>query len=69
VFVSEPCSVTVEEMDDRGIQLRYRGREKIFSPHEDRITFACLWGKRLIGSDSNLIQYCNDGVMNLPKCV
>ncbi|XP_039524644.1 complement factor H-like isoform X1 [Pimephales promelas] len=65
----KPCSVTVEEMDDRGIQLRYRGREKIFSPHLDRITFACLWGKRLIGSDSNLIQYCNDGVMDLPVCV
>ncbi|XP_077082792.1 complement factor H-like [Siphateles boraxobius] len=65
----KPCSVSVEEMDKRGIELNWGGRKKIFSPHLDRITFACQRGKLLIGSSSNLIQYCNDGVMNLPECV
>ncbi|XDV22269.1 hypothetical protein PO909_027198 [Leuciscus waleckii] len=62
----KPCSVTVEEMDKRGIELRWRPREKIFSTHGDRIIFACQWGKDLIGSIP-LIQYCNDGVINLPE--
>ncbi|XP_051764939.1 complement factor H isoform X9 [Ctenopharyngodon idella] len=62
----KPCSVSVEEMDERGIQLRWRGREKIFSPHGDRITFSCKRGKHSTGSD--LIQTCNDGEMNLPLC-
>ncbi|XP_067252419.1 complement factor H like 4 isoform X2 [Chanodichthys erythropterus] len=61
----QPCSVSLEEMDERGIQLRWRGREKIFSPHGDRIEFSCKKGKSSIG----LIQTCNDGVMNLPLCV
>ncbi|XP_051764953.1 complement factor H-like isoform X4 [Ctenopharyngodon idella] len=62
----KPCSVTVEEMDERGIQLRWRGREKIFSPHGDRIIFSCKRGKHSTGSD--LIQTCNDGEMTLPLC-
>ncbi|KAK9967447.1 hypothetical protein ABG768_001846 [Culter alburnus] len=62
----KPCSVTVELMDERGLELRWRGREKIFSPHGDRITFSCKSGKYSVGSD--LTQTCNDGVMNLPLC-
>ncbi|XP_067252395.1 complement factor H-like isoform X2 [Chanodichthys erythropterus] len=39
----KPCSVSVEKMDERGIELRWGGRQKIFSPHGDRITFSyCL---------------------------
>ncbi|ROL40745.1 Complement factor H [Anabarilius grahami] len=60
----KPCSVSVEVMDERGIELRWRGREKIFSPHGDRIEFSCKRGKSSIG----LIQTCNDGVMDLPLC-
>ncbi|KAK7137132.1 hypothetical protein R3I93_017259 [Phoxinus phoxinus] len=65
----KPCSVTVEEMDKRGIELRWGGRQKIFSPHQDRISFVCQWGKSLIGSRNLLIQVCNDGEMYLPECV
>ncbi|XDV22259.1 hypothetical protein PO909_027194 [Leuciscus waleckii] len=65
----KPCSVTVEEMDKRGIELRWGPLEKIFSPHEDRISFACQRGKDLTDSSISLIQYCNDGVMHLPECV
>ncbi|KAK9967454.1 hypothetical protein ABG768_001853 [Culter alburnus] len=63
----KPCSVTVELMDERGIELRWRGREKIFSSHGDRITFRCKSGKYSVGSD--LSQICNDGEMDLPHCV
>ncbi|KAK9967452.1 hypothetical protein ABG768_001851, partial [Culter alburnus] len=62
-----PCSVTVELMDERSIQLRWSGREKIFSPHGDRISFRCKRGKYSVGSD--LTQTCNDGEMTLPLCV
>ncbi|XP_067252404.1 complement factor H-like isoform X2 [Chanodichthys erythropterus] len=62
----KPCSVTVELMDERGLELRWRGREKIFSPHGDRIEFKCQRGKYSVGSD--LIQTCNDGEMTLPLC-
>ncbi|XP_067252399.1 complement factor H-like isoform X4 [Chanodichthys erythropterus] len=63
----KPCSVSVEKMDERGIELRWHGRENIFSPHGDRITFRCQRGKSSI--DSDLRSTCNDGVMNLPRCV
>ncbi|XP_048038845.1 complement factor H-like isoform X3 [Megalobrama amblycephala] len=62
----KPCSVSVELMDERGIELRWGGREKIILPHWDRITFSCKSGKSSIGS--GLTQTCNDGVMNLPLC-
>ncbi|KAK7137133.1 hypothetical protein R3I93_017260 [Phoxinus phoxinus] len=65
----KPCSVTVEEMDKRGIELRWGGRQKIFSSHQDRLSFACQSGKSLIGSSDLLIPTCNDGEMYLPECV
>ncbi|KAK7137130.1 hypothetical protein R3I93_017257 [Phoxinus phoxinus] len=65
----KPCSVPVVDMDKRGIELRWGGRQKIFSPHQDRITFACQKGKSFIGSSDLLIQYCTDGEMYLPECV
>jgi len=58
--------VTVEEMDERGIQLQWGEQRNIFSPHEDRISFSCKRGKYSAGID--LRQMCNDGVMNLPLC-
>ncbi|XP_048038849.1 complement factor H-related protein 2-like isoform X2 [Megalobrama amblycephala] len=62
----KPCSVSLEVLDERGIELRWRGREKIFSPDGDRITFRCQRGKYSVGID--LLQTCNDGVMDLPLC-
>ncbi|XP_067272186.1 complement factor H like 4 isoform X2 [Pseudorasbora parva] len=60
------CTVTVEEMDKRGIELRWGGRQKIFSAHEERITFACQRGKYLTVNE--LRQICYDGEMILPVC-
>ncbi|XP_067272195.1 complement factor H-related protein 1-like [Pseudorasbora parva] len=62
----KPCTVTVEEMDKRGIELRWGGRQKIFVSHHDRVTFACQRGKYLTVNE--LIQICNDGVLILPQC-
>ncbi len=53
-------------MDKRGIQLQWKGKENIISPHNDSIEFACQSSKTV---DKNLRQMCNDGVMHLPECV
>ncbi len=55
-------------MAERGIDLAYAQQNKMFSEHNDHITFACLWGKVLVGSTA-FRQMCNDGVMTLPECV
>uniref|UniRef100_A0A9J7XUP5 Complement factor H like 4 n=1 Tax=Cyprinus carpio carpio TaxID=630221 RepID=A0A9J7XUP5_CYPCA len=63
----KPCTVTVEEMNERGIELAFADQQKLFAPHDDHITFTCQRGKILVGF--SLRQKCNDGVMTLPKCV
>uniref|UniRef100_A0A672QDV8 Beta-2-glycoprotein 1 n=1 Tax=Sinocyclocheilus grahami TaxID=75366 RepID=A0A672QDV8_SINGR len=63
----KPCTVTVEEMDRRGIELAHVNRQKMFAPHDDYISFVCKRGKVSVGSA--LRQQCNDGVMALPECV
>ncbi|XDV44839.1 hypothetical protein PO909_013071 [Leuciscus waleckii] len=65
----KPCSVTVEEMDKRGIRLRWGKQENKISTHEDQIGFECQTGKNVKGNVNDLRQTCNDGVMNLPQCV
>ncbi len=55
-------------MDNRGIELRWKAKEKIISPQNDHIEFACQRGKNVIGNNP-LRQKCNDGVMTLPECV
>uniref|UniRef100_A0A8C1ZH99 Complement factor H like 5 n=1 Tax=Cyprinus carpio TaxID=7962 RepID=A0A8C1ZH99_CYPCA len=68
VFVClNPCMVTVEEMDKRGIELKWGERQKIFSPHKDTISFACQKGKYL-KDGTDLRQTCTNGVMLLPRC-
>uniref|UniRef100_A0A8C1LXU1 Complement factor H like 1 n=1 Tax=Cyprinus carpio TaxID=7962 RepID=A0A8C1LXU1_CYPCA len=64
----KPCTVTVEEMERRGIELAYANRQKMFAPHYDHITFVCQRGKDL-ADVRELRQQCNDGVMTLPECV
>uniref|UniRef100_A0A8C1JIP7 Sushi domain-containing protein n=1 Tax=Cyprinus carpio TaxID=7962 RepID=A0A8C1JIP7_CYPCA len=64
----KPCTVTVEEMDRRGIELAYANRQKMFAPHSDHITFMCKRGKVSVAV-RELRQQCNDGVMTLPECV
>ncbi|XP_059425623.1 complement factor H-related protein 4-like isoform X10 [Carassius carassius] len=63
----KPCTVTAEIMKERGIDFAYGGEQKLFAPHDDHLTFKCLWGKRPVGVGFR--QKCNDGVMTLPECV
>ncbi|XP_058617547.1 complement factor H-like [Onychostoma macrolepis] len=64
----KPCTVTKELMAERGIDLAYVNKQKMFAPHNDHITFACLWGKVSVGI-TDFRQKCNDGEMTLPECV
>uniref|UniRef100_A0A8C1XCZ9 Sushi domain-containing protein n=1 Tax=Cyprinus carpio TaxID=7962 RepID=A0A8C1XCZ9_CYPCA len=57
----------MEEMNERGIELAYRDKQKMFAPHDDYLSFVCQRGKYSVGADFR--QKCNDGVMTLPKCV
>ncbi len=54
-------------MAERGIELAYTQQNKVFSEHNDHITFACLRGKVSVGTAFR--QKCNDGVITLPECV
>ncbi|XP_050950046.1 complement factor H-related protein 2-like isoform X2 [Labeo rohita] len=63
----KPCTVTKEIMDKRGIELAYADQQKMFTPHNDHITFKCQRGKYTRSTDFR--QQCNDGEMTLPQCV
>uniref|UniRef100_A0A671PR32 Beta-2-glycoprotein 1 n=1 Tax=Sinocyclocheilus anshuiensis TaxID=1608454 RepID=A0A671PR32_9TELE len=63
----KPCTVTVEEMERRGLEFAYVNLQNMFVPHDDHITFMCKRGKVLGGVP--LRPQCNDGVMTLPACV
>uniref|UniRef100_A0A673NI30 Beta-2-glycoprotein 1 n=1 Tax=Sinocyclocheilus rhinocerous TaxID=307959 RepID=A0A673NI30_9TELE len=62
----KPCTVTVEEMERRRIELAYADRQKMFAPHDDHIRFMCQRGK--VSGGVPLRQKCNDGVVTLPEC-
>ncbi|XP_051980188.1 coagulation factor XIII B chain-like isoform X3 [Xyrauchen texanus] len=63
----KPCTVTVDTLDKRNIELKVGGRDKIFSPHRDHMTFVCQRNKRPKGN-TVFRQMCDDGVMLLPEC-
>uniref|UniRef100_A0A8C1S323 Sushi domain-containing protein n=1 Tax=Cyprinus carpio TaxID=7962 RepID=A0A8C1S323_CYPCA len=67
IYCLKPCIVTVDEMDKRGIMLRWKSNEKIISTHNEGIEFACQGGKKLKAQNLPR-QTCNDGVINLPEC-
>ncbi|XP_061094296.1 complement factor H-like isoform X2 [Conger conger] len=62
----EPCTVTIEEMNQRGIELRYKHPTKVYVKHEERIVFACKYGKRQ--TDGEFINWCTHGRIHLPSC-
>ncbi|XP_073701019.1 complement factor H-related protein 5-like [Garra rufa] len=63
----KPCTVTVEIMDERGIELAHADQQKMFARHNEHIGFKCQWGK--VSRGAPLRQKCNDGYMDLPHCV
>uniref|UniRef100_A0A672QDT6 Sushi domain-containing protein n=1 Tax=Sinocyclocheilus grahami TaxID=75366 RepID=A0A672QDT6_SINGR len=67
IYCLKPCIVTEEEMDKRGIKLKWVSKKNIISTHEGGIDFACQDGKKFKGQNLPR-QICNDGVMHLPEC-
>ncbi|XP_067285674.1 complement factor H-like isoform X2 [Pseudorasbora parva] len=67
IMCLKPCSVTMEEMNKRGIKLQWGRQKDILAKHKDSISFVCQDGKYL--KVNGLRQSCNDGVMALPECV
>lgn len=68
-FVSAPCLASVEEMDKRNIEFKYGGRERMYWPHMDYITFVCQRGKYKKKNSVDFRQQCLYEKMNLPECV
>ncbi|XP_036067485.1 complement factor H isoform X2 [Oryzias melastigma] len=64
----KPCSVTKEEMDKHHLQLQKHWLDKIYSEHNDHLTFICKEGKRPDGR-VGMRQQCVEGVIELPTCV
>ncbi|XP_066503147.1 complement factor H-related protein 1-like [Hoplias malabaricus] len=64
----KPCTVDVHVMDANNIEIKVGGRRKIYSQHNDFITFVCARGYRHTGA-VELRQRCTDGVVQLPTCV
>lgn len=66
LFLSaEPCITTAADMRQRNIALKYKSEQKVYTPHNDRLEFACRHGRPV---DWNMVRYCYDGVMDLPTC-
>ncbi|XP_051978206.1 coagulation factor XIII B chain-like [Xyrauchen texanus] len=57
----KPCTVTVDEMDKRNIQLKKGEWGKIFAPYGDYISFVCQWFNYQKGNTS-FRQMCRNGV-------
>ncbi|XP_056270895.1 coagulation factor XIII B chain-like isoform X1 [Pseudoliparis swirei] len=62
-----PCTVDRRAMSSHNIHFGYNYDGKMYSSHDDHITFACDRGKRSDGT-FEMRQRCDDGVMNLPTC-
>ncbi|XP_035268940.1 complement factor H-related protein 2-like [Anguilla anguilla] len=62
----QPCTLTMEEMERQGIQLKYGPPRKLYVKHKDRVQFMCRYGKS--PADQTFIEYCNDGTMSIPSC-
>ncbi|KAJ8376191.1 hypothetical protein SKAU_G00067710 [Synaphobranchus kaupii] len=62
----EPCIVTLEEMEQRGIRLKYGKTRKLYVKDKDRVQFICIYGKK--AAYQPFIEHCNNGTMNIPSC-
>ncbi|XP_070688395.1 complement factor H-like [Pempheris klunzingeri] len=63
----KPCTVDKEAMSKSNIRLMYSYNDKIYSAHNDIITFACT-GHTRHDYVLPMRQRCVDGVIHLPRC-
>ncbi|XP_063356779.1 complement factor H [Pelmatolapia mariae] len=61
-----PCTVNREDMNTHNIQFKYSRDDKLYSEHNDKITFECTRG-RPVGT-LGMRQKCEHGVIHLPTC-
>uniref|UniRef100_A0A3B3C1I0 Sushi domain-containing protein n=1 Tax=Oryzias melastigma TaxID=30732 RepID=A0A3B3C1I0_ORYME len=64
----KPCTVTKEEMDKHNIYFLKHWLDKMYTEHNDHVTFRCKDGKRHDGR-VGMRQQCIEGVVTLPTCV
>ncbi|XP_018609468.2 complement factor H-like [Scleropages formosus] len=63
----KPCTVTLEDMNERNLILRHTYMKKLYAKHRQPIEFFCKYGTRK-ANDIPFRQYCDDGKMILPLC-
>uniref|UniRef100_A0A8B9KV42 Complement factor H like 1 n=1 Tax=Astyanax mexicanus TaxID=7994 RepID=A0A8B9KV42_ASTMX len=63
----QPCTVNVEDMESRNIEILFGGRSKIYSKHGDFISFRCQRGFKHKDKDG-FRQQCINGKIDLPSC-
>ncbi|XP_041861270.1 complement factor H-like isoform X3 [Melanotaenia boesemani] len=63
----KPCTVSQDNLNDNNIDFKTPGLNKLYSEHDDHITFKCKYGFQRVG-DVVMRQRCNDGEMALPTC-
>ncbi|XP_028442500.1 complement factor H-related protein 3-like isoform X2 [Perca flavescens] len=63
----KPCTVDRPLMNRYNISFKYTYDDKLYSAHNDNITFTCTEGHSPTGTLS-MRQQCIEGVMNLPTC-
>ncbi|XP_075944103.1 complement factor H-related protein 2-like [Anarhichas minor] len=63
----KPCTVDEEAMRSHNIEFRYGSEHKIYSHHNDHITFSCTKRRIPVGTSGMRFQ-CVDGEINLPTC-
>ncbi|XP_008293902.1 complement factor H [Stegastes partitus] len=63
----KPCTVDEDAMSRHNIRFRHTWEKKLYSPHDDAITFSCSDGTRHDGT-LEMRQKCINGVIHLPTC-
>ncbi|XP_062280740.1 complement factor H-like isoform X3 [Scomber scombrus] len=63
----KPCTVDSALMNSHNIDFLYIDRNKLYSVHDDSMSFKCKGGTRHDGR-VGMRPRCNDGVMQLPTC-
>uniref|UniRef100_A0A8C6UV54 Sushi domain-containing protein n=1 Tax=Neogobius melanostomus TaxID=47308 RepID=A0A8C6UV54_9GOBI len=64
----KPCTINPDLMIPNKIKFKYKKDNKLYIPHNDHLTFACIRGATH-DNDVDMRQECVDGVMILPRCV
>ncbi|XP_071388058.1 complement factor H-like [Centroberyx affinis] len=62
----KPCTVREADMRKNNIAFRYTYQTKLYSEHNDEMSFRCIRGRH--DGRLEMRQRCNDGEISLPSC-